>query len=233
MQIVRCTLTLHESLYYATREMGTLYETGQYVHNYALTYALFNDTRIQVPYFCNSYRPTYANDMLQVSQAGVYVTPALPLKIEYLLVTWKMGQVTYYRKSEQFGGRNYPANIGRAKELAPESTFTCYVLSTQPIQVPRWIRLGKWHSKTLVETEQVDVVERDGPFTAVCALNPLDVPDGMLRAFDIISMPPSSLVANARLEGRYYEIDGRGRGIPVGLRYTLPIADQSVRRKRG
>jgi CRISPR-associated protein Csc1 len=203
--------------------MGTLYETGQYLHNYALTYAFFNDTRIQVPYFCNSYRPTYADDMGLLQQAGVYVTPALPLKTEYLLVTWKMGQVDYYRKSEQFGGRNYPANIGRAKELAPESTFTCYVLSEQPLTLPRWIRLGKWHSKTHVEVEEIKVNERDGPFTAVCPLNPLDVPMGMLHAFDIISMPPASLVANARLVGRYYEISGTGRGIPVGLRYNIPL----------
>src|SRR6266540_573799 len=128
MHIQRCTLTLQESVYYATREMGTLYETGNYLHNYALTYALFNDGRIQVPYFCNSYRPTYADDLAQIQRGNIYVTPAAPLQIDYLLATWKMGQVAYYRKPERFGERgNYPDNYGRAKELAPESTFRCYV----------------------------------------------------------------------------------------------------------
>jgi len=42
--ITRCRLNLHDSVYYATREMGTLYETERYIHNYALSYALFNDT---------------------------------------------------------------------------------------------------------------------------------------------------------------------------------------------
>jgi CRISPR-associated protein Csc1 len=213
--------------------MGTLYETGSYLHNYALTYALFTGALIQVPYFCDNYRPTYAADLLQVQQQGVYITPAEPLRVEFLLVTWKMGQVTYYRKSERFGERgNYPDNFGRAKELAPESTFQCYVLSVQPITLPRWVRLGKWHSKALVEVAEVAVKERDGLFSAACPLNPLDVPDGMLRAFDIISMPPSSLVANARLEGRYYEVSA-GRGIPVGLSYRVPIATPSVKRTRG
>ena len=46
-------------------------------------------------------------------------------------------------------------------------------------------------------------------------------PAGVLRAFDIISMPPSSLVANARCSGGYYEVE-RGVGLPVGLRYTFP-----------
>ncbi len=221
MHIYRCTLTLQESLYYATREMGTLYETGRHLHNYALSYALFYDTRIQVPYFCSSYRPTYANDLAPLTQAGIYVTPALPLQIDYLLATWKIGQVSYYRKSEQFGGRNYPANIGRAKEIAPESTFACYVVSAAPLALPRWIRLGKWHSKALVQAEELEVKESTGDYTAACPLNPLDVPAGALRAFDIISMPPASLVANARCGGPYYRV-AQGVGIPVGMRYTFP-----------
>jgi CRISPR-associated protein Csc1 len=222
MHLYRCTLTLHESLYYATREMGTLYETGQYLHNYALSYALFNGELIQVPYFCASYRPSYGDDLAALTRQGIYVTPALPLQIDYLLATWKIGQVSYYRKSEQFGGRNYPANIGRAKELAPESTFRCYVLSAAPLALPRWVRLGKWHSKTLLDVEELkDVQERDGSYAAAAPLNPLDVPPGTLRAFDIISMPPASIVANARCAGRHYALPGN-LGLPVGLAYTFP-----------
>jgi len=194
---------------------------SNYLHNYALTYALFNESRIQVPSFCSSYRPTYADDLAQMQQGAVYVTPAAPLQIDYLLATWKIGQVSSYRKSEQFGGRNYPANIGRAKELALESTFRCYVLSDAPIALPRWVRLGKWHSKALVETEEIVVKLRNDAYVAAGPLNPLDVPAGVLRAFDIISMPPSSLVANARCHGDYYEIE-RGVGLPMGLRYTFP-----------
>jgi len=41
-------LVLHESLFFATREIGRLYETGRYLHNYALTYALGLATS---PYF--------------------------------------------------------------------------------------------------------------------------------------------------------------------------------------
>jgi len=40
MHLYLCRLTFHENLFYATREMGRLYETGRYLHNYALTYAL-------------------------------------------------------------------------------------------------------------------------------------------------------------------------------------------------
>ncbi|MFO3797316.1 MAG: type I-D CRISPR-associated protein Cas5/Csc1, partial [Anaerolineales bacterium] len=63
MHIARCRLILHDTLYYATREMGSLYETERYINNYALSYALFNDTIIRVPYFCSSCRPDYPNDL--------------------------------------------------------------------------------------------------------------------------------------------------------------------------
>lgn len=222
MHIHRCTLTLQESVYYATREMGTLYETGNHLHNYALTYALFNNSDIRVPYFCSSYRPTYADDLEKIVKRGVYVTPAQPLQIDFLLATWKIGQVDYYRKPERFGERgNYPDNYGRTKELAPESTFVCYVLSEQALTLPRWIRLGKWHSKVLVACEEVAWKLADGPYRAAGPLNPLDVPAGVLRAFDIISMPPSSLVANAHCAGQYYQL-GAGVGFPTGLAYRFP-----------
>ena len=232
MHLLRCTLTLHDTLFFASREMGVLYETERYQHNYALSYALFSNNLTSRSFFCDTYQPDYAGDLGKLTEAGIYVTPARPMIWDYLLITWKIGQVTYYRRPERFGesGRNYPANYGRAKERAPESVFEGYILATHPLTLPRWIRLGKWMSKVLVEVESLDIKEREGPFTAACPLNPLDVPEGMLRAFDIISMPPSSLVANARLEGRYYEIGGSGRGIPIGMRYNIPVVEQSARR---
>src|SRR5207248_4766968 len=116
--------------------------------------------------------------------------------------------------------RNYPINIGRAKELAPESVFEFYILSQEPVILPHWIRLGKWMSKAEVEvkgTQEVAAQKRTGSFAASCTLNPLDVSAEMLEVFDIVSMPPSSLVTHARLQGDYYEIGGTGRGLPIGM----------------
>jgi CRISPR-associated protein Csc1 len=213
--------------------MGPLFETERYIHNYALAYALFGDTLMNRPFFCDSYEPAYREDLGHLNDVAVYVTPAQPLTWDYLLLTWKIGQVTYYRKSEQFGSegnkRNFPVNIGCAKELAPESVFEFYLLSQEPVTVPHWIRLGKWMSKAEVEVQEIQkraVPRRTGSFTAVCALNPLDVPVEMLNVFDIVSMPPSSLVTNARLEGDYYEIRGSGRGLPVNMRFTIPNFQQ-------
>lgn len=230
MHLLRCTITLHDSVYYATRELGTLYETGQYLHNYALSYALFNDSHLQVPYFCDSYQPGYAEDLARLNAAQIYVTPALPLHVDLLLVTWKIGQVSYYRRSEQFGGRNYPANIGRAKELAPGSVFVCYVISATALRLPRWIRLGKWHSKAEVQVEALPVEQGNGPFVAVAPLNPLDLPPGVAQVFDVVSMPPSSLITHVQCVGAHYVI-GAG-GLPLAMRYRIPELPATTRRAR-
>lgn len=214
MHIYRCRIVLHEPLFFASREVGRLYETSRFLHNYALTYAL---GRVQAPWFHAEQVPHYAEDLLPLA-GSFYVTPATPDRVTFQLTTFKYGEEQLHVEMLQ-AERNTPS-FGRAKELAPESTFVCYVLSAAPVPLPRWIRLGKWHSKALVEPEQIAISRRSGSYSAACALNPLDLPTGTLRAFDIISMPPSSLVANARCSGDYYEIE-RGVGLPVGLRYTF------------
>lgn len=221
MFITRCLLTLHDSLFFATREMGTLYETERYIHNYALSYALFNDSVIKVPYFCASYHPTYSDDLGKLTERGIYVTPARPIHVSFMLVTWKMGQVTYHRNPEKFGGRNYPMNYGRAKEVSPESEFEFFVIHQEPVTLPRWIRLGKWASKALLEPEKSVAVEiKKDIFTSACPLNPLDVPHE-ITIYDLISMPPVSLVNNARLNGEHYVLDEKTK-IPAGMKYTFP-----------
>lgn len=232
MYVICCHLVLHDSVYYATREMGTLYETERYFHNYALSYALFNgwqflrdvEPYIAVPYFCNSYRPSYLSDLAVLNKAGIYVTPARPLTWSYLLVTWKMAQVDYYRKSEKFGGKNYPVNIGRAKELAPDNVFEFFIISNQALTLPHWIRLGKWMSKVEVEVKwQAEVVAKQGDFIVNHPLNPLDVPITP-TAFDLISMPPVSLISNVRFYGEYYQAENIR--LPANMRYTFPEVDK-------
>jgi CRISPR-associated protein Csc1 len=214
-------LVLHDTLFYATREVDILYETGQYIHNYALSYALFNDTIIKVPYSCASHGPDYPADLEKLNERKIYVTPARPVSYSYILTTWKITQETWRQKPERFGGKNYPRNIGRAKELAPGSTFEFFLLSQKPTTLPHWIRLGKWMSKAEVQLLwEEEVAEKEGVFTATHPLNPLDVPGRLIGGYDIINMPPVSLVLGARIEGSYYEI--KGVCLPAGMRYTFP-----------
>ena len=87
MQVTKFRLTLHDSLYYATREMGRLYETESVIHNWALTYAL---GLIQKPYRSFDSVPTYQEDLDVINEAGVYVTPAKPVRYDYVISTFKL-----------------------------------------------------------------------------------------------------------------------------------------------
>ncbi len=215
MYIYRCTLTLHEPLFFATREVGRLYETGRHLHNYALAYAF---GRAQSPWFHAEQVPHYAADL---NPLPVYITPAAPLHTTTQLATFKYGEEVLHVEMQQ-ATRNTPS-FGRAKELAPASSFACFVLSTEPCTLPRWIRLGKWHSKTHVAVEQLTVTTKNADYRAGCTLNPLDMhaPASELLAYDIVSMPPGSLAANAHCRGEHYVL-GNGVGLPTKMRYQVP-----------
>ncbi|MGQ9683438.1 MAG: type I-D CRISPR-associated protein Cas5/Csc1 [Anaerolineae bacterium] len=219
MRLYLCRLTAHENIFYATREAGRLYETGRYLHNYALTYALGLAT---APYFHAQQMPRYAEDLLPLAQRGIYVTPARGLDVRYEMVTFKLADNAYRVRMEQVR-RNTPS-FGRAKELAVGSTFEFAVLAPGLLPLPRWIRLGLWRSKALLECLGAGELTSAGRGEQVASLplNPLDL-SGRLLVHDLISMPPSSLVDNARLESDWLQADIGGRKllVPAGMCYRF------------
>ena len=219
MRITRCRLRLHENLFYATREIGRLYETGRYLHNYGLTYAL----GLATPAYRNAGAiPNYAEELTLLNNSHLYVTAARPLAVTFELNTFKYAD-NRYRVKMLPGSRNTPS-FGRAKELAVGSEFEFIVCSVGQWKPPKWVRLGKWMSKAAVEVvATVDVPGvRTGEFTAAVPINPLDLPaDCHLLAYDLISMPPVSLLDNVQLRGPYYQLPNRDC-IPAGLAYRFP-----------
>lgn len=222
MILYQCLLTLHDNVFFATREMGILYETEKYLHNWALSYALFETVYIPRPYRLrgkDAQKPAYLDgdreqNLLHLNQAEIYVFPAQPLRCSYQINTFKAAQVKYYGKSERFGEgnakRNYPANIGRAKELAVGSYYQTYIIAEKELQIPRWIRLGKWSSKVLVESQIIPesgIKLKSGKYICQHPLNPLDLPaSSRLLLYNRIVMPPVSLVSQAQLTGEYWEV---------------------------
>lgn len=203
MQAAKCRLILHDSLYYATREMGRLYETEKVIHNWALTYAL---GFVQKPYYCPDSVPTYQDDLQPINEAGVYVTPAYPIHCDYVINTFKSAD-NRYRAFPTRNRTNKPS-YGKAKELAPESEFVFYLFGNVPDKLPKWIRLGLWMSKAQVKVETVEsrLSVKRGTFTCSHLLNPIDL--GIRpELYDLISMPPVSLLQNARFTGEHVTFD--------------------------
>lgn len=183
--VYRCTLELHDSLYYATREIGRLYETEPVLHNYALCYALgLVDSEKHATtvgedhsyrYFCPEQVPMYEAHLTPLNQQGIYITPARAVRHAAVLNTWKYADNRYHVEMQKTQ-KNIPS-FGRAKEIAPESQFEFFVISEKPIPFPRWIRLGKWMSKAEVDVKELSTPKHNlaREFTFPYPLNPLDV----------------------------------------------------------
>jgi CRISPR-associated protein Csc1 len=215
------TLTLHENLFYATREVGRLYETGRYLHNYALTYAL---GLAVAPYFHAEQRPRYREQLEPLNERGIYVTPARGMAVTYDLNTFKYADNNYHVEM-QLGRYNTPS-FGRAKEIAVGSVFRFAVLSREEkLPLPRWIRLGLWRSKAEIRWQTAKAkIEKNQFGSASLPLNPLDA-DNDFAAFDLISMPPSSLIDHATLQTDWWIAKTEQAGtvrLPEGLAFSFP-----------
>ena len=244
MLLYQCTLTLHDNVFFATREMGTLFETEKYLHNWALSYAFFEGLYLNRPYRLqgeNAQKPNYLDrdheqSLRRLNDAGVYVFPALPLRWSYQVNTFKAAQVNYYGKSKQFGSpgadRNYPVNFGRAKELAVGSIYKTYVIAKNTVALPAWmqtenpeqrrtwIRRGKWAAKIQVQAEPIAAGDPEsGLFVCQHPLNPIDLDPGIrLVLYNRIVMPPVSLVSQSQLEGQYWRLKD-GTCLPLNCQY--------------
>lgn len=230
--IYRCRLELHDSLYFATREIGRLYETEPILHNYALCYALGLVDNKQyattVPeehsyrYFCREQMPKYSEHLTPLNEQKIYVTPGRSLFHTSVLNTWKYASNNYHVKTEKTQ-KNIPS-FGRAKEIAVESQFEFFILSDKLLDLPpwKWIRLGKWMSKAQVIFEQLPTIKlQQGKFTCTHPLNPLDVMfTNQVFSYDVINMPPVSLIRNSQIQGQYYAVD-KNLNIPASMKYRF------------
>ena len=191
MYLYRCDLTLHDYLFFATTERGKIAETGKFIHNYALTYAIGwarsewrNETQQQ----------HYAEQLGEVK--NLYVTPAKLLAGSYALVQYNTLPETYQLTRIQSAG--YP-NWGYIKCFRPQSHFRFYILAKDALdKFPALVRLGKFMAKstlTLQAAAKVDV--RQGDYETRTLLNWDDITLKPTLCDVIVNALPSRLIENA------------------------------------
>jgi CRISPR-associated protein Csc1 len=231
--VYRCQLELHDSLYFATREIGRLYETEPVLHNYALAYVLGlvdsdrHQTTVSEEHayrnFCAEQVPRYEEHLTPLNQQGIYVTPAKAIAHTSVLSTWKYADNRYHVEMKQTE-KNIPS-FGRTKEIAPESLFEFFVISEQAIDLPHWVRIGKWASKAELTYEALPKLKHQqvAEFTVPFPLNPLDVMfSHQVFSYDVVNMPPVSLIRNAHLRGACYTFEGiPNLKIPAQMQYRF------------
>ncbi|MEO1387152.1 MAG: type I-D CRISPR-associated protein Cas5/Csc1 [Cyanobacteria bacterium J06634_6] len=230
-KIYHCILELHDSLYFATREIGRLYETEPILHNYALSYVLgFVDSThygTTVPeegsysYFCAHQVPKYQEHLTPLNREGIYVTPARSIRHTSVLSTWKYADNHYHVEMQKLE-TNTPG-FGRTKEIAAESEFEFFVISDKPIDLPKWVRIGKWASKAELKVKELKEIKsyEEKSFVYPYPLNPLDVMfTNQVLSYDTINMPPVSLIHNVSMRGDYMTSeDIPGLKIPTNMHY--------------
>ena len=185
MHLYRCDLILHDYLFFATTERGKIAETGSFVHNYALTYAL---GWARSPWRSEQQEPHYPEELAAAWQAeAAYVTPATLLRGSYVINQYNTMPETYQLGKGQSIG--YP-DWGFVKCLRPAAHLRFYVVSRDLKTFPRYIRLGKFIAKTeLQRPKHARQIERA---TGDCIAN-------VLLAWDDLSIKPTvfDLMANA------------------------------------
>lgn len=233
MQIYRGRLKLLDYVFYATVERGKIYETGAFIHNYALTYAL--GLAADVPYTHLQQAPDYEHELSHLNGI-VYVTPALPRHFSHRLVQWNTIREGYgYPSKETSIG--YP-DWGFARVLRPESDFIFCVLVADNKQLPKVpafqdllsgrsvrIRLGKFLGKVRVVLETAAKVQRkEGPFSTDTLLNWRDCPTDPIVCDVMPASLPTRLLNHVHFpHGVYYqanfETEPQSLNFPANMGY--------------
>jgi CRISPR-associated protein Csc1 len=239
MTIYRADLTLMEHTYFASREIGTLYESEPLIGNYALTYALGLCT---APYGWNG-PPRYKQDLEPLNARGIYVTPATfqEGKLRYAFSQFNAQSDSYYFRFDQNAiatdpvkktrAANFPQN-GKLRMLGLDSQAVFYLLSeNEPLpRLPSYIRLGKFNSKARIVWSRLRLrSERPHERTAEMAffLNAVDLsPEHLahLRAFSVYNIYPAPLLRQCRLQGAFWQAisqDGSEVLLPTGMKYGI------------
>lgn len=229
MNVVDVRLTTQGRVGFASREVGRLADTSDYILNTALYYALgFASGR----YVDTEFRPTYIEDTDAVADE-LYITPAAPIKYpEY-------STAFYNARDDNYVTLNYSAEddpqqdlnlpqFGSERRFAHGNEFHFYVLpkSSDAHEVAEWIpayaRLGKKRGKVRMDTRVVEARRSSGEFVANHPFGVNDYDKTPLSNVVSKNMRPTPIILQAKYDGDYITIpreDNPNAKLPVGLTF--------------
>jgi CRISPR-associated protein Csc1 len=241
-EIYRAHLTLMEHTYFASREVGVLYETEPLIGNYALAYAL---GLCHAPYHWEG-GPRYQQDLGPLNDQGIYVTPAtfLPKTLRYSFSQFNAQTDSYYFRFDQNAiatspakrarAANFPQN-GKIRMLGLGSQAQFFLINQQSLQamkIPSYIRLGKFASKARVQWERLSLVSErlyEGEQVLDFLINAADLSPALienLRAYSVYNIPPAPLLSHCHLEGSFWHCrDSTGKDVflPTEMRFGVDV----------
>ena len=217
-----------EPVFFASRELSDTYYTEGAIGNYALAYAL---GWARSPYHLtgkDTGRPRYSEDLTPLAHQ-CYILPAWPLggTASFRFERFNALSDSYWyamtnnrvataredlplkrtgKKPNTFRPSNFP-QTGRLRMIERGNRFQTIVFGDRPL--PDYIRVGKFMSKVRVEiVQELSVLDLpEGEYQCRAYLSTADIPPGLdIRSFDLISMPPTSLLKNLVFYGAAWQV---------------------------
>jgi CRISPR-associated protein Csc1 len=223
-----------EPIFFASRELSDCYYTEGVIGNYALAYAL---GWARSPYRLtgtSTGKPTYREDLTPLAH-DCYVLPAWSAEgnVKYRFERFNALSDSYWyamtnnrvatsrqdihavrrgEKPSTFRPSNFP-QTGKLRLIDRGNCFHTLILGDR--ELPEYIRVGKFMSKVRVRIIDEYAISYlpDGEHSYHGLLNTADIPQNLaLLSFDLLSIPPVSLIKNAVFQGAAWRMGN----------YTIP-----------
>jgi CRISPR-associated protein Csc1 len=217
-----------EPIFFASRELSDTYYTEGTIGNYALAYAL---GWARSPYRLtgkDTGQPKYLEDLTPLSEE-CYILPAFPKdgNVSFRFERFNALSDSYWyamtnnrvataredlplkrtgKKPNTYRPSNFP-QTGRLRVIERGSRFQTLVFGNR--ELPEYIRVGKFTSKVRIDiVQELTVVPLpEGEYCCSAYLSAADIPNSLnLLAFDLISIPPVSLLKNLRFHGAAWQV---------------------------
>lgn len=217
-----------EPVFFASRELSDTYYTEGTIGNYALAYAL---GWARSPYRLtgkDTGRPRYLEDLTPLAEQ-CYILPAYPVEggISFRFERFNALSDSYWyamtnnrvataredlplkrtgKKPNTFRPSNFP-QTGRLRMIERGSRFQTLVFGNR--ELPEYIRVGKFTSKVRVDVVREQTVTQlpVGDYCCNVYLSAADLPNNLeIFTFDLISIPPVSLLKNLRFHGEAWKV---------------------------
>ena len=217
-----------EPVFFASRELSDTYYTEATFGNYALAYALgWAKSNYRLTGKATG-RPSYMEDLKPLA-GECYVLPAWPSggKVKYRFERFNALSDSYWfamtnnrvataredlplkrsgKKPNTFRPSNFP-QTGRLRLIERGNRFRTLVFGDRPL--PEYLRLGKFMSKIRVAiVDKFDIISLPlGEYETKAYLNSADLPPDIdLLSFDLIAIPPASILKNLRFRGAAWQL---------------------------
>jgi CRISPR-associated protein Csc1 len=223
-----------EPVFFASREVSDCYYTEGVIGNYALAYALDWVSSPYRLTGQATGKPAYLEDLVPLSQE-CYILPAWPLdgRVTFRFERFNALSDAYWysmtnnrvataredvpldrqlkqknpnARPSSFRASNFP-QTGRLRMIERGNRFHTLVFGGR--ELPDYFRIGKFRSKiklsVLTQTQLKQLPE--GEYTSQALLNSADLPSNLgLISFDLVSIPPVSLLKNLRFRGEAWQV---------------------------